>query len=311
MKKEKFFVNSSGELFFSPEVTYLGQAQFKGRTDINAVYIPFSVKEIGESCFEGCSNLKKVIFEKNSLCTIIYSKAFYGCKNLREILFPQSLQKIQSRAFYNCFALSEVVLPINCVFLGEQSFGFCNQLQSVAIKNGNLNSEELPFAFCFALREIKIKTKKYRTVPICSSAGIVIGEKPYHERYILRVKNITYFVNGNIKGAVGFIVNAPDGTIGDGNSLKEAWAECDFQLEKGELRKRFRSLSLNDTLSLRDFRILTSACNIGSKLFAKRFKITNTDRWPLGKILWIVKETKFFEELVDFLSEEEKQKIIQ
>lgn len=60
-------------------------SRFFESSDIKEIEIPEGVIEIGDSVFEGCRKLTKVIIPKT--IKIIGSKAFMDCDNLKEIIF--------------------------------------------------------------------------------------------------------------------------------------------------------------------------------------------------------------------------------
>ncbi|OKL23691.1 hypothetical protein BRO51_01285, partial [Metamycoplasma hominis] len=65
-----------------------------------------SVKEIGESAFYGCANLKEVIL--NEGLEKIGAETFYDTK-IESITIPGSVKEIGESAFYGCENLKEVI----------------------------------------------------------------------------------------------------------------------------------------------------------------------------------------------------------
>lgn len=63
---------------------------FSGRTDLINIIIPNSVEKIGASAFYFCTNLKNVIFEKDSNLKYIDYFTFQNCLNLENIVFLQN-----------------------------------------------------------------------------------------------------------------------------------------------------------------------------------------------------------------------------
>ncbi|MCM1259902.1 MAG: leucine-rich repeat domain-containing protein [Staphylococcus sp.] len=63
------------------------------------------VKEIGNSCFEQCSNLKSVCL--NNVDTID-AKAFFDCKSLESINL-ECVKRVKENAFTNCTNLNEII----------------------------------------------------------------------------------------------------------------------------------------------------------------------------------------------------------
>lgn len=78
-------------------------------SSIEQIDLPASVKEIGDSAFDGCINLKR-------------------------ITLPDGLRSIGGHAFYRCTALSSVVVPATVERIGGLAFMNCGSLLSVEVK---------------------------------------------------------------------------------------------------------------------------------------------------------------------------------
>lgn len=70
----------SGHVVVPAEFNVIGEAAFKGRTDIYSVTLHKDVKKIGKEAFAGCTNLSKIVYEKK-LATVS-TKAFADCTSL-------------------------------------------------------------------------------------------------------------------------------------------------------------------------------------------------------------------------------------
>ncbi|WP_026511292.1 leucine-rich repeat domain-containing protein [Butyrivibrio sp. LC3010] len=89
---------------------------FKDNLNIRKFYTPRSLKYVGESAFEGCSNLK--IFGSGS----------------------EKLSKIKSRAFYNCTSLKEFILYENALkHVGKDAFR--NDKHKIKIQTYNMSTK--------------------------------------------------------------------------------------------------------------------------------------------------------------------------
>ena len=64
--------------------------------------------EIRRGAFSDCTNLKKV-FLPGSL-KILGDGAFHGCKSLPKIEIPNSVKTIKFEAFYDCDSLTEIII---------------------------------------------------------------------------------------------------------------------------------------------------------------------------------------------------------
>ena len=71
---------------------------YKEKT-IERVFIPKSVKEIQDSAFEDCENLREVIFEEGSALKKIGESAFRNCSRLKNISLQDGLEYIGKYCF--------------------------------------------------------------------------------------------------------------------------------------------------------------------------------------------------------------------
>ena len=81
--------------------------------------IPYGVKEINYSAFDGCSSLTSVTIP-NSM-TRIGHEAFAGCSSLRSVTIPKSVKSIGDLAFYGCASLKSVTIPTSVTWIGERA----------------------------------------------------------------------------------------------------------------------------------------------------------------------------------------------
>lgn len=80
-----------------------------GQSEVGiTVTIGANVEYIPEHLFNGCRNLKTVIFAEGSICTKIGAHSFYYCDGLSQITIPESVTYIGFNAFDGCTALTEV-----------------------------------------------------------------------------------------------------------------------------------------------------------------------------------------------------------
>ena len=111
-------------------VVAIGDEAFKGASDLEAVTIPSSVKQIGSKAFYNCTSLKTISFSDGIISVGPY--AFGYCTSLSSITFASSTQVISSGAFYGCSKLKYVYFNNGLYFIGQ--FAFANTaLSSVTI----------------------------------------------------------------------------------------------------------------------------------------------------------------------------------
>jgi len=100
---------------------------------ITSVWIPASVKNIGNSAFHTCAKLKSVIFESGSGLEHIDSNAFSN-SGVESIIIPASVKVIGLAAFVACTGLTSVIFEDGSAlnYIGERAFGYTG-LENITI----------------------------------------------------------------------------------------------------------------------------------------------------------------------------------
>lgn len=111
-------------------VTKVLDNAFSGNNDIESVYFPNSIEDIGGAAFEGCPFLKKVRLPYNKNYRIISHDLFNGCLNLEEIVLPENVTKIRSLAFAGCESLSYIKVE-NTMEISKKAFRGCYNLFNI------------------------------------------------------------------------------------------------------------------------------------------------------------------------------------
>ena len=117
--------------FLSTEVVfeYTGLEEDVPPRDVTIVQFHSSVTEVVDEMFEGCEQLKKVVFNEGLLKIGKY--AFFGCGSLKSINLPSTTTEIVGIAFMSCNNLEEVALNEGLIKIGMRSFHGCESLQSI------------------------------------------------------------------------------------------------------------------------------------------------------------------------------------
>lgn len=168
-------------------VTAIGDAAFYGCTELYALTVPATVKEIGSEAFVRCSYLMRftvdpantaycapdgvlldkgmkhlVAFPAGSSTTYSIPEgietvdkwAFAHCKRLSEVSFPASLRSIADAAFYGCTSLNNFKLPKQLASIGVWAFSECSNLGEVTLPASVTNVGDGAFSFCSSLKNI-------------------------------------------------------------------------------------------------------------------------------------------------------------
>lgn len=131
----------------------IGGAVFAGCQNLAETRIPDGVKKLNSAevafmkvgMFENCKNLQKVWLPEN--LTQIGDNSFSMCSELKEIILPKALQKIGKNAFCGC-PLSSIVIPEKVVSIGEFAFAKCVQLNNVIFKGSSIKIGKGVFYNC-------------------------------------------------------------------------------------------------------------------------------------------------------------------
>ncbi len=110
------------------------------------VTIPGTVREIGESAFEGCEDLMGVVMSNG--VAKIDDYAFFNCSSLESVTLPYGLTSIGKEAFAYCYELAAVMVPEGVTNVGYRAFYYCDGLTSVALPRSLASIGEEAFAFC-------------------------------------------------------------------------------------------------------------------------------------------------------------------
>ena len=72
--------------------------------EMERVFIPSTVRELGSCAFCGCKQLREVVFEPDSELRIIKWSCFSNC-GLEEVTIPRSVRTIEEYVFRGCRSL--------------------------------------------------------------------------------------------------------------------------------------------------------------------------------------------------------------
>ena len=92
--------------------------------------VTYSVTNIDEIAFNGCSNLASVAFAEGSKLASIGEKAFANCTGLTSITIPDSVTSIGEYAFDRCDKLATVSFAegTKLTSIGKNAFSYCLSL---------------------------------------------------------------------------------------------------------------------------------------------------------------------------------------
>ena len=147
------FCTSLKEVNLPDSLIHIGNLAFAD-TGVETILFPSNLKEIGESAFYSCENLKSIAFNKK--LSKIGAGAFKDCKNLKELNLPSSLRRIGQVAFSHCNSLKSIIIPDTTKTIGKGAFSYCEELHDITIGKGIKVIAADTFYMCKELKEVTI-----------------------------------------------------------------------------------------------------------------------------------------------------------
>jgi hypothetical protein len=136
-------------------VRLMGDSAFEGCTNLTSVTMSNNVTYIGNSAFKGCTSLTSIIFEAG-LGATIGSSAFEGCTSLTSITIPNYVTTLGYDAFKDCTSLVSATIGHGVPSIGYGTFQGCTNLESVTIGNYVQTIANYVFESCTSLTSIAI-----------------------------------------------------------------------------------------------------------------------------------------------------------
>ncbi len=108
--------------------------------NIEKVFLPESIKTIGDGAFAGWANLTDIEIPKT--VTAIDGCAFENCVGLKSITLPDNISSIGYYAFAGCTGLSSITIPKSVIIIGDNAFKDCTSVTEI-----NFNASHLDQSF--------------------------------------------------------------------------------------------------------------------------------------------------------------------
>ena len=122
-------LSEDGTITVPGSVEVIGEGAFSLLGDkVKKVVIPYTVREIARNAFNGNTTIEEVEFQTREIdnelkgVSKIGESAFDGCKALKKIILPDTCSAIGQSAFQGCIKLSNVNLPNTDVTFGDYVF---------------------------------------------------------------------------------------------------------------------------------------------------------------------------------------------
>lgn len=98
-------VSSIGDYAFTASHSNDGK-NVTGLTGLTSIVIPAAIESIGQSAFQGCTNLANLTFMTPGSLKTIGTQAFFNCTHLCDVYVPASVNHLGWRVFSGCDSLS-------------------------------------------------------------------------------------------------------------------------------------------------------------------------------------------------------------
>ena len=150
-------------------VTSIGESTFEGCSNLISVTISYSVTSIGEYAFYGCDGLISVYYtgDIRQWCGISFedltSNPLYYCHSLyidnvlvTDLVIPNSVTSIGDYAFYGCSGLTSLTIPNSVISIGDYAFYGCSGLTSLNIGDSVTLIGNSAFRNCSGLTSVTV-----------------------------------------------------------------------------------------------------------------------------------------------------------
>ena len=168
------YFNSIDSIVVNEGVTAVSNYGFAYCDVLNKVFLPLSLKSIGDCAFENCISLADIELPDN-LTTIGMSfrgsgltsvtipnklqslgSAFESCQSLEKVDLSSNITNLDMYTFLNCVSLTEVVLPNGLKRIGNSCFSGCTALKNLVLPNAVIRIDPYAFEYCSSLKTITL-----------------------------------------------------------------------------------------------------------------------------------------------------------
>ena len=136
------------------KITSLGESCFEGCSNLTSINLPSSITSLGDYCFFGCSSLTSI--ELPSGITFFGRRCFFNCGNLKSVYLADGITSLGERCFESCSSLTSINLPSSITSLGEGCFEDCGSLTSINLPSSITSLGDYCFSGCSSLTSINL-----------------------------------------------------------------------------------------------------------------------------------------------------------
>ncbi|MBO5703635.1 MAG: leucine-rich repeat protein [Bacteroidaceae bacterium] len=162
------------QLVYIPDgVREIGDEAFKDCHHILTLNIPESVEKIGAHCFESLKSLTYLSLSSN--LKVIPTNAFAFCESLKRVIIPEGVEVLELDAFALCTGLQKVTLPSTLKSIKRGVFWRCRRLKEITIPASVKTIGECVFYDCDSLMHVYCESPEPPKIgPIFNHKGIKV-----------------------------------------------------------------------------------------------------------------------------------------
>ena len=155
-KVVKYYVPNSLEKVNITSATNIPFGAFSHCTTIKEIYLPESIKTIGDRAFSYTSSLKKVYWNPTNCSSLSYSSPIFMFSNLESVVLGDNVESIPDAAFASCFNLKTVIINSNSKLktIGSNAFIYCYALSDIYLPKGLNQISFRAFFACTNLQKV-------------------------------------------------------------------------------------------------------------------------------------------------------------
>lgn len=135
-------------------VVSIGDSAFEGYSNLTSVVVPQGVTTIGNAAFSECTKLANIVLPSSMVS--MGNEAFQGCSSLAYIAIPGGVTHFGQEVFLGCQSLTNVMIGNGAVSIWSSAFAGCSNLARISIPPSVTNIEESAFAYCPKLASVTI-----------------------------------------------------------------------------------------------------------------------------------------------------------
>ena len=129
--------------------------------NLERIYIPNSVIEIGNSVFNTCNKLKEATFQEGCNLKYIGDGLFSGCYELENLKLPGCGFIIGREAFADCRKITYLNISEGVTVIRDKAFFRCDALEYISLPSSINTILEQVFTFDNAIKKIDFNKSRY------------------------------------------------------------------------------------------------------------------------------------------------------